>query len=105
MHRNYRQKKTERDRQTKRRFLLVLIVCLVATLAYLRSRLWVIDLSYDYAKLQRQHATIKKENARLRVEVGRLKSPQRIEKIAREKLGLKNREELERRPPVVLMEP
>lgn len=99
---NYRQKHSRQQRRSTLATWLLVGVCFIATLVYLRSRLWIIDLSYEYSSLQKELKALKNDNAELRLEVGRLRSPARIEKIARQKLGLKTREEITRNITVVL---
>ena len=95
MKRSYRAKKERKSRFYKISFAVALLICLVATLGYLRSRLWIVDLSYEYNQLRKDLREAKQENSRLRVEVQRLKSPSRVHRIARQKLGLLPREEAE----------
>lgn len=93
---NYRERHQRQEKLSRTMTWLAVVICLVATLAYLRSRLWIVDLSYEYSSLQKQLTTLKNDNAQARLQVSRLKSPARIEKIARERLGLKAREEMGR---------
>ena len=85
---NYRQQRNQKDRSSKLVTVVTITICLLATFGYLRTRLWVIDLSYELGQLQTQFKDVKKENHKLQVEVTRLRSPSRIENIARTKLGL-----------------
>jgi len=99
---NYRQKHRQQQKQSRRLFWLGIVVCLLATMAYLRSRLWVIDLSYEYSDLSKTLNELKEENARLRLNVGQMRSPARVEKFAREKLGLKSRDELRKNVTIMV---
>ena len=102
---NYRQRRSLQEKRSTRLNWLLVIVCVIATLVYLRSRLWVIDLSYEYNVLQKKLRILKEENGELRVEVGKLKSPARIEKIAHQQLGLRTRDEMKSNVAVVLRQP
>jgi cell division protein FtsL len=99
---NYRERHSRQDKVSRRVLWLMIAICLVATLVYLKSRLWVFDLSYEFSSLQKELTQLKNENADLRLEVGKLKAPGRIEKIARTRLGLKSREEMKQNMTVVL---
>ena len=43
---------------------------------------------YELVKLQQQADSLEKENDRLKIDIAQLKSPQRIQRIATEKLGM-----------------
>ena len=66
----------------------VIIIILFFTLFYLRSRLIVVSLGYEIAKANKERVEFMAENKRLKLESLSLKSPQRIEAIASDKLGL-----------------
>lgn len=66
----------------------VIIVILFFTLFYLWSRLLVVSLGYEIAKANKERVEFMAENKRLKFESLSLKSPQRIEVIASDKLGL-----------------
>ena len=73
-------------------FLFITIVAAVVIITVLSTHLWsrlaVVNLSYEISTLNRQRTTFKEENKRLRLAVLALKSPKRIERIARDDLGL-----------------
>ncbi len=66
----------------------VIIVILFFTLFYLWSRLEVVSLGYEIAKANKERVEFMAENKRLKFEILSLKSPQRIEAIASDRLGL-----------------
>ena len=57
-------------------FLLLALVCITA------SR------GYDLVKIQQQAETLEKENEHLKIEIAQMKSPERVRRIATEKLGM-----------------
>jgi cell division protein FtsL len=61
---------------------------LVSSLFHVWSQLRVFKLGYQLSQTSAVHKGLSQENAQLRLEVATLKSPQRIEKVARETLGL-----------------
>jgi len=66
----------------------IIAITLLLTLFYLWSRLEVISLGYDIARANKEQAEFVNENKRLKLEILSLKSPQRIEALASERLGL-----------------
>src|SRR3989304_3716632 len=72
-------------------FLYVSVLAAVAIVlivfAFLWSRLMVVNTGYEISKANTQRAALIEQNKRLRVEFMRLKSPERIERIATEELG------------------
>ena len=55
---------------------------------FLWSRLMIVNIGYDISRGNANRATLTEQNKRLRVEYMKLKSPERIEKIATEELAL-----------------
>lgn len=102
---NYRQRHRQQHQRRHRYIWGVLLLCLLTTFAYLRTRLWVVDLSYEYHDLQKELNQLKDDNAKLRLEVGKLRSPTRLERLAREQLGLKRRDEIRQTTTVMLRRP
>lgn len=69
--------------------MILLLLSLVITLAYVQVRISVYDLSYritDNLKTQRDQ---NEKNRQLKLEVASLKAPSRIENFAIKKLGMK----------------
>lgn len=68
--------------------LAVVVVVVVVTLFYLWTRLMVVNMGYEISGLNKERRELVEENKRLKLEVLTLKSPQRIEEMARRELGL-----------------
>ncbi|MCP3677581.1 MAG: cell division protein FtsL [Deltaproteobacteria bacterium] len=73
-------------------FLVITIIAAVMIIAVLSTHLWsrlaVVNLSYEISALNRQRTVLKEDSKRLRLNLLALKSPKRIERIARDDLGL-----------------
>jgi len=69
-------------------FILSLLVLVAVALVYVWSHLHNTQLKYRIAEEMTVRENLLEENRRLKVEIATLKSPQRIESIAREKLKL-----------------
>ena len=65
-----------------------IIIALLFVLFYLWSRLIVVSLGYEIAKANKEMAELMADNKRFKLEALSLKSPQRIEAIALDRLGL-----------------
>jgi cell division protein FtsL len=63
--------------------IIVAVVCV-----YLGSRLTFVHTGYEISEINRTRSALVEKNKRLRVEFERLKSPERIERIATKELGL-----------------
>ncbi|HKK01527.1 MAG TPA: cell division protein FtsL [Desulfuromonadales bacterium] len=69
--------------------VLVFIAVLFAlSLFFVWSRIQVINLEYNISSLEEQLRTAQHQSRQLRLEAASLRSPARIEKIARQELGL-----------------
>jgi cell division protein FtsL len=68
--------------------ILALLVLVAVALVYVWSHLHNTQLKYQIAEEMTVRDNLTEENRRLMVEIATLKSPQRIESIAREKLKL-----------------
>ena len=68
----------------------VIIVALVALVffAYLQMRLTVVSLGYEISSANTDRAKLMERSNRLKLEQAGLRAPERIERIAREELGL-----------------
>lgn len=68
----------------------VLLFALFAGVGILHvtSRVLVVDMGYRLSKAESEARTLTRENDRLKLELATLKSPARLEKLAREKLGM-----------------
>ena len=69
-------------------FLLSLLVMVAVALVYVWSHLHNTQLKYQIAEEMTVRDSLIEENRRLKMEIATLKSPQRIESIARDKLKL-----------------
>ncbi len=63
-------------------------VVLVFTLAFIWSRMAVVKLGYEISKADSARAELGEKRSRLKFEYEKLKSPERVEKIAANELGL-----------------
>jgi cell division protein FtsL len=68
--------------------IMASIIIVAVVFVYLGSRLAVVNMGYDISEINRTRSTLVEKNKRLRVEFQRLKSPERIERIATEEMGL-----------------
>jgi len=66
-----------------------LVLLCVLALFFVWSRLQVTNLEYEIASLGSEMAKLQREGQTLRIEVASLENPSRIERLARQKLGLK----------------
>ncbi|PLX98549.1 MAG: cell division protein FtsL [Desulfuromonas sp.] len=73
-----------------RLLVLLVYIALLCTLAlfYVWSRLQVMNLEYEIASLGNEVAQLQREEQTLRIEVASLENPSRVERLARQKLGL-----------------
>ncbi len=76
-----------RNRHVRRVVSVLLIVAVFAVL-YVWARVQVIQLGYEVTRLHSQVVGLENQHAQLNAEVARLKSPDRLEKIAREYFGM-----------------
>jgi cell division protein FtsL len=77
-------------RNAKTMVLWVALLCIVIVelLGYAWVRMQCIGVGYEISALTKEQQKLNELQANLKVELARLKSPQRITKIAQEKLGL-----------------
>ena len=68
----------------------VLLFALFAGVGILHvtSRVLVVDMGYRLSKAEAEERALIRENDRLKLELATLKNPTRLEKLAREKLGM-----------------
>lgn len=57
-------------------------------LMHVTSRVMVVGVGYQLSKLELENRDLTRENDRLKLELATLKSPQRLEKVARDQLGM-----------------
>ena len=68
----------------------VMLAALFAAVGILHvtSRVLVVDMGYRLSKAQSEGSSLTRENDRLKLELATLKAPARLEKLAREQLGM-----------------
>ena len=66
------------------------LLLLLSGFAYVWCRLQVVHLGYLLSDVHRAHTRLLNDNKKLHLELARLKSPERVERIAIQKLGLKH---------------
>lgn len=72
------------------KYLIILLAIFVpGVLFYIWVHFQMVSLSYDIARAQKQKRELMEINKKLRIQLASLKSPERIERIALTKLGLK----------------
>ncbi|WP_094605649.1 Cell division protein FtsL [Sporomusa silvacetica DSM 10669] len=67
--------------------MLVILAAIMAAVTTMQSAT-IIQAGYDLVKVKSQVAKIEKENELLRLDIAKLKSPQRIEEFATKNLGM-----------------
>ena len=69
----------------------VLLFALFAAVGILHvtSRVLVVDMGYRLSRAQSEGNTLTRENDRLKLELATLKAPARLERLAREQLGMR----------------
>ncbi len=76
----------------KRRRILLLLLGALLFFSGLLLRIWflskAVDLAYETDRLATQKEALEEENRKLSLEIARLKSPERISRIATEDLGM-----------------
>ena len=72
------------------RFVCLVVILSLAGLTYAWSAYRVVQLGYRISRLETEQARAHDLNRKLRIELVSLRSPERIEKIAKTKLGLIN---------------
>ncbi len=70
------------------RLIFVALVFMAITLVYVWLRISITNIDYRIAEEMHRRDSLLEENGRLKVEIATLKSPRRIESIARTKLGM-----------------
>lgn len=55
---------------------------------HVTSRVLVVDMGYRLSKAETEERALTRENDRLKLELATLKNPARLEKLAKEKLGM-----------------
>ena len=84
--------KTRRFYVTPRQLLLIIFMLFLfmgSSIGYVWSNFQSTQIGYDLSQLKREEMKLREENQRLRLELAILKSPQRLETQAIERLGLR----------------
>jgi len=68
--------------------MVLLLIFVGELLIYTWCRVQYVNVGYELSRVTAKHAALVTLQNSLKVELARLKSPARIEKIARDKLGL-----------------
>ena len=68
-------------------FLLLALVSIMAMAVTIRSGITA-SRGYDLVQIQQQAQALEKENEHLKIEIAQMKSPERIRRIATDKLGM-----------------
>ncbi|MBU2702995.1 cell division protein FtsL [Sporomusaceae bacterium BoRhaA] len=80
--------RTRLDVQRRRKyFVFVTVLALMAVILTMQSE-FVVRSGYELVKMKTQVASLEKENEVLHLDVAKLKSPARIERIAKKELGM-----------------
>ncbi len=72
------------------RIFLFLAILVTVSLFFVWSRLQLVNLQYDISRLENRLRDVRSEVRCLHLEAASLRSPDRIEKVARQRLGLRN---------------
>jgi len=84
-----RKKKAIFTKSKIRTIFFVVLVLLFFSMIYLWSGFKQIQIGYEISKLKKKEMHLKDINRKLRLEISVLKSPQRLERIAKERFGFK----------------
>jgi cell division protein FtsL len=89
---NNAKSKRRRFRMTKRQIFMVLVILFISMgsgIGYVWSNFERTQIGYSLSQLQKEELRLREVNRKLRLELATLKSPQHLERLAVEKLGLK----------------
>ena len=68
--------------------LFLFAIFVAVGIVHVASRVLVMDAGYKLHKLESEHRRLTQDNDKLKLELATLRSPSRLEKIAREKLNM-----------------
>ncbi len=71
------------------RLIFIALMFMAITLVYVWFRISITKIDYRIAEEMHRSDSLLEENRKLKVEIATLKSPRRIESIARTKLGMR----------------
>ena len=86
-------RKEAKPKWRKRRLATIIAIflwLLFSGFAYVWCRVQVVNLGYLLSDIHRLHTRLVNDNKKLHLELARLKAPERVQRIAIEKLGLKH---------------
>ena len=83
-----RLQKHSAKRKTTAIWIFLMCLFLAELLAYTWSRVQCVRIGYDISKASGRRQDLITDQNNLKIELARLKSPRRIEKIAEEQIGL-----------------
>jgi cell division protein FtsL len=88
---NYRIKKRRLNMKSKQAMLIIFMLFLFmgSSIGYVWSNFERTQIGYDLSQLKKEEMRQRETNRKLRLELAILKSPQNLETLAIEKLGLK----------------
>ncbi|TET82920.1 MAG: hypothetical protein E3J46_13100 [Desulfobacteraceae bacterium] len=88
---NYRVKKRILNMKSKQALLIIFMLFLFmgSSIGYVWSNFERTQIGYDLSQLKKEEMRLRETNRKLRLELAILKSPQNLETLAIEKLGLK----------------
>jgi cell division protein FtsL len=70
--------------------IAALLWLLLSGFGYVWCRIEVVELGYQLSDTHRLHSRLLNDNKKLHLELARLKAPERVQRIAIERLGLKH---------------
>lgn len=86
-------KKKAKPKWRQRRLATIIAIflwLLFSGFGYVWCRVQVVNLGYLLSDIHRLHTRLVNDNKKLHLELARLKAPERVQRIAIEKLGLKH---------------
>lgn len=88
---NYRIKKRRLNMKSKQALLIIFMLFLFmgSSIGYVWSNFERTQIGYDLSQLKKEEMRLRETNRKLHLELAILKSPQNLETLAIEKLGLK----------------
>lgn len=89
-----------RNKRVKSYCILIMLV-LCASLIYVWARVKVVQQGYEVSRLNKETEELSKQKSLLESEIAALKSPQRLETVARDHFGMR----LPQGDEIVLIEP
>ena len=76
------------DKRLRTKCLIVVLLAAIMAVVTTMQSAAIIQAGYDLVKVKSQVAKLEKENESLRLDIAKLKSPQRIEEFATRNLGM-----------------